>query len=111
MKISQRFQVFGAVTFDAPSAAFQPDALSQLLGAQQKKMFMLHYQFPSFATTGISSPARVSRRELGHGALAEKALKRLIPEDFPYCLRLACDVRAGFFSLKFVEYDSLIIRY
>ncbi|KAM3728390.1 Polyribonucleotide nucleotidyltransferase 1 [Dirofilaria immitis] len=85
-------QVFGTVTFDAPSAAFQPDALSQLLGAQQKKMFMLHYQFPSFATTAISSSLRTSRRELGHGALAEKALKRLIPEDFPYCLRLACDV-------------------
>ncbi|EJW86780.1 3' exoribonuclease [Wuchereria bancrofti] len=85
-------QVFSTVTFDAPSAAFQPDALSQLLGAQQKKMFMLHYQFPSFATTAISSSARISRRELGHGALAEKALKRLIPEDFPYCLRLACDV-------------------
>ncbi|CAG9534370.1 unnamed protein product [Cercopithifilaria johnstoni] len=85
-------QVFGTVTFDAPSAAFQPDALSQLLGAQQKKMFMLHYQFPSFAATSISSSARTSRRELGHGALAEKALKNLIPEDFPYCLRLACDV-------------------
>uniref|UniRef100_A0A915Q826 polyribonucleotide nucleotidyltransferase n=1 Tax=Setaria digitata TaxID=48799 RepID=A0A915Q826_9BILA len=85
-------QVLGTVTFDAPSAAFQPDALAQLLGAQQKKMFMLHYQFPSFATTAISSSPRTSRRELGHGALAEKALKRLIPEDFPYCLRLACDV-------------------
>ncbi|KAL3990290.1 polyribonucleotide nucleotidyltransferase [Acanthocheilonema viteae] len=85
-------QVFGTVTFDAPSAAFQPDALSQLLGAQQRKMFMLHYQFPSFATTAISSSARTSRRELGHSALAEKALKRLIPDDFPYCLRLACDV-------------------
>ncbi|OZC10130.1 putative polyribonucleotide nucleotidyltransferase [Onchocerca flexuosa] len=85
-------QVFGTVTFDAPSTAFQPDALSQLLGAQQKKMFMLHYQFPSFATTAISSSLRTSRRELGHGALAEKALKRLIPEDFPYCIRLACDV-------------------
>ncbi|VDK46456.1 unnamed protein product [Gongylonema pulchrum] len=55
-------------------------------------MFMLHYHFPSFATTAISSLRRATRRELGHGALAEKALKRLIPNDFPYCLRLACDV-------------------
>lgn len=85
-------QVFSTVTFDAPSAAFQPDAISQLLGAQQKKMFMLHYQFPSFAATAISSSRRTRRREVGHGALAEKALKRLIPEKFPYCLRLACDV-------------------
>lgn len=90
--------MFGTVTFDAPSAAFQPDALSQLLGAQQKKMFMLHYQFPSFAASAVSFSVRTSRRELGHGALAEKALRRLIPENFPYCLRLACDVRAGFLS-------------
>ncbi|VDN05339.1 unnamed protein product [Thelazia callipaeda] len=85
-------QVLSTVTFDSPSAAFQPDALSLLLGAQQKKMFMLHYQFPSFATTAISPSRRTTRRELGHGALAEKALKRLIPENFPYCIRLACDV-------------------
>lgn len=95
------FQVFSTVTFDAPSAAFQPDALSQLLGAQQKKMFMLHYQFPSFATTAISSSRRTTRRELGHGALAEKALKRLVPDNFPYCLRLACDVSPVLLQLPY----------
>ncbi|MFH4974027.1 hypothetical protein AB6A40_000736 [Gnathostoma spinigerum] len=85
-------QVLGTVTFDAPSAAFHPDSISQLLGAQRRKMFMLHYEFPSFATNEIASSRRANRRELGHGALAEKALKHLMPEEFPYSVRLACQV-------------------
>lgn len=85
-------QVLSTVTFDAPSAAFRPDYLSQILGSQEKKMFMLHYQFPQFASSALSTSRRTTRRELGHGALAEKALKRLIPAEFPYCIRLTCEV-------------------
>lgn len=55
-------------------------------------MFMLHYEFPPFATSEIDTSRGANRRELGHGALAEKALKRLIPEQFPYSIRLACQV-------------------
>jgi polyribonucleotide nucleotidyltransferase len=85
----------GVITFDAPSAAFQPDAVTHLVGTQQKKTFMLHYEFPAFATNEIGSARNLNRRELGHGALAEKALKHVIPAEFPYCIRLACQVRAG----------------
>uniref|UniRef100_A0A0N5AP52 polyribonucleotide nucleotidyltransferase n=1 Tax=Syphacia muris TaxID=451379 RepID=A0A0N5AP52_9BILA len=85
-------QVLGTVTFDSPSAAFHPDSISQLLGSQRKKMFMLHYEFPSFATNEISTFRGANRRELGHGALAEKALKCLVPDHFPYSIRLACQV-------------------
>uniref|UniRef100_A0A1I7XUT1 Polyribonucleotide nucleotidyltransferase n=1 Tax=Heterorhabditis bacteriophora TaxID=37862 RepID=A0A1I7XUT1_HETBA len=83
-------QVLSTVTFDSPAAAFHPDSISQLLGAQRKKMFMLHYEFPGYATNEISSSRSVNRREQGHGALAEKALKHVVPKDFPYSIRLAC---------------------
>ncbi|TKR71972.1 hypothetical protein L596_019500 [Steinernema carpocapsae] len=85
-------QVAGTLTFDSPSAAFVPDSVSQLLGAQRKKMFMLHYEFPGFATNEMSVGRGVNRRELGHGMLAEKALRHVIPEEFPFSLRLACQV-------------------
>ncbi|CAD5234056.1 unnamed protein product [Bursaphelenchus xylophilus] len=86
-------QVMGTVTFDSPQSAFRPDAIAQLLGAQQKKSFMVHYEFPQFAVNQISdSSGRFNRRSLGHGTLAEKALKNVVPEDFPYCIRVDCQV-------------------
>lgn len=86
-------QVLSTVTFDSPQAAFHPDAIAQLLGAQRKKSFMLHYEFPQFATNEIDGAyAGSNRREIGHGLLAEKALRHVIPEDFPYTIRLACQV-------------------
>ena len=85
-------QVMGTVTFDSPAAAFHPDSIAQLLGSQQKKMFMLHYEFPGFATNEFSGNRPFNRRELGHGVLAEKALKHVVPDNLPYCIRLACQV-------------------
>ncbi len=58
------------------------------------KRFMLHYNFPPFCT-GETKPMRgPARREIGHGALAERALARIIPkhQDFPYTLRLVSEV-------------------
>ncbi len=58
------------------------------------KSFMLHYNFPPFAT-GEAKPYRgTNRREQGHGALAEKAIQPLLPayDDFPYTIRLVSDV-------------------
>ncbi|ULT98572.1 hypothetical protein L3Y34_000144 [Caenorhabditis briggsae] len=85
-------QVMSTVTFDSPTAAFHPDSVAQLLGSQRKKSFMLHYEFPSFATNDIGASRSLNRREIGHGALAEKALKPLFPTGFPYAVRLACQV-------------------
>uniref|UniRef100_A0A8R1HLH8 Uncharacterized protein n=1 Tax=Caenorhabditis japonica TaxID=281687 RepID=A0A8R1HLH8_CAEJA len=85
-------QVMSTVTFDSPTAAFHPDSVAQLLGSQRKKSFMLHYEFPSYATNEIGTSRMGNRREIGHGALAEKALKNLFPKDFPYATRLACQV-------------------
>jgi polyribonucleotide nucleotidyltransferase len=86
-------QVMGTITFDSLESSFRPDAIAQLLGAQQRKSFMVHYEFPAFAVNQLSeSSARFNRRSLGHGNLAEKALKRMIPNSFPYCIRLDCQV-------------------
>jgi polyribonucleotide nucleotidyltransferase len=62
--------------------------------AQQKKSFMLHYNFPPFST-GEAKPMRgTSRREVGHGALAERALEAMLPafDEFPYTIRIVSDV-------------------
>ncbi|VDO20096.1 unnamed protein product [Haemonchus placei] len=91
-------QVMSTVTFDSPAAAFHSDSISQILGGQRKKMFMLHYEFPSYATNEIATSRGSNRRELGHGALAEKALKHVVPKEFPYSIRLAC--QAGYAVLE-----------
>jgi len=60
---------------------------------QGKDKFLLHYNFPPYST-GDARPARgVSRREVGHGNLAHRALKRMLPnEDFPYAVRVVSDI-------------------
>lgn len=57
-----------------------------------KERFLLHYNFPPFST-GDARPQRgVGRREIGHGNLAHRALKRVIPVDYPYVLRVMSDI-------------------
>ena len=54
--------------------------------------FLLHYNFPPFST-GEAKPVRgVGRREVGHGNLAHRALKRMFPDDFPYVCRVVSDI-------------------
>ncbi len=54
--------------------------------------FLLHYNFPPFST-GEAKPQRgTSRREIGHGNLAHRALKRMFPADFPYVCRIVSDI-------------------
>ena len=58
------------------------------------KSFMLHYNFPPYATGEVKMMRGTSRREIGHGALAERALQPLLPhyEDFPYTLRVVSEI-------------------
>jgi polyribonucleotide nucleotidyltransferase len=59
---------------------------------QGTERFLLHYNFPPFST-GEARPSRgVSRREVGHGNLAFRALKTMIPEDYPYVIRVVSDI-------------------
>jgi len=58
------------------------------------KRFMLHYNFPPFSVGEVGRIGFTSRREIGHGNLAERALKRVIPseEEFPYTIRVVSDI-------------------
>jgi polyribonucleotide nucleotidyltransferase len=58
------------------------------------KTFMLHYNFPPFSTGEVRPMRGTSRREIGHGNLAERALQAVLPafEDFPYTIRIVSDV-------------------
>ena len=59
---------------------------------QSKERFLLHYNFPPFST-GEARPQRgVGRREIGHGNLAHRALKRMLPDNFPYTCRIVSDI-------------------
>ena len=57
-----------------------------------KERFLLHYNFPPFSTGEAKASRGVGRREIGHGNLALRALKRMIPEDFPYTVRVVSDI-------------------
>ena len=59
---------------------------------QGRERFLLHYNFPPFST-GEAKPTRgVGRREIGHGNLAHRALKRMLPDNFPYTCRVVSDI-------------------
>jgi polyribonucleotide nucleotidyltransferase len=64
------------------------------LGTQDKKRYMHHYNFPPYSTGEARRMRGPGRREIGHGALAERALLPMIPseEEFPYALRLVSEV-------------------
>ena len=54
--------------------------------------FLLHYNFPGFATGEAKAARGISRREIGHGNLARRALKRMLPADLPYTVRVVSDI-------------------
>ncbi len=83
-------QVLGAVTLGTPDDAQMIDSLDGTL----KKTFMLHYNFPPYSVGETGRFGGQSRREIGHGNLAERALKAVIPDlvKFPYTLRLVGEV-------------------
>ncbi len=59
---------------------------------QGHERFLLHYNFPPFSTGEARAPRGVSRREVGHGNLAHRALKRMLPDDLPYVTRIVSDI-------------------
>ncbi len=64
------------------------------LGEEEKKSFILHYNFPSFSTGEARMNRGPKRREIGHGALAERSLSQVLPsdEEFPYTIRIVSDI-------------------
>lgn len=79
--------VLTIATLGTPGDAQRMDTLL----SDESKRYMHHYNFPPYST-GEAYPLRgPKRREIGHGALAERALSVVIPEDFPYTLRLVSE--------------------
>ncbi|WP_274641500.1 polyribonucleotide nucleotidyltransferase [Streptococcus equinus] len=64
------------------------------LGAEYKKRFLHHYNFPQFSVGETGRYGAPGRREIGHGALGERALAQVLPslEEFPYAIRLVAEV-------------------
>ena len=63
-------------------------------GGQKEKSFMLHYNFPGFSVGEVKRLSPPGRREIGHGNLAERSLKSVLPDgkDFPYSIRLVSEI-------------------
>ena len=81
-------QALATVTLGTSREANQVDLPTH----QGEETFYLHYNFPPFST-GEAYPIRgTSRREIGHGNLAQRALKRMIPSDCPYTVRVVSEV-------------------
>ena len=85
-------QVLCTVALDSLHAAQKLDPMSVLTGGLKEKNFLLHYEFPSFATGDVrSGGAGANRRETGHGALAERAIRQVLPHS-DWTVRLTSEV-------------------
>ncbi len=84
-------QVFATVTLGSREEA---QLVETIFEGETFKRFMLHYNFPPFCTGEARPWGPPRRREIGHGALAERALEPLIPseDDFPYIIRIVANV-------------------
>lgn len=83
-------QVLTLATLGTPSEAQELDSLTP----SESKRYIHHYNFPPFSTGEVKPLRGASRRDIGHGALAERALLPVIPpeSDFPYTMRLVSEV-------------------
>ncbi|MBU1131276.1 polyribonucleotide nucleotidyltransferase [Patescibacteria group bacterium] len=83
-------QVLSIVTLGAPGAEQYLESMEE----EGKKRYMHHYNFPGFSVGEVKPLRGPSRRDIGHGALAEKALIPVLPskEDFPYTIRVVSEV-------------------
>ncbi|HMF58412.1 MAG TPA: polyribonucleotide nucleotidyltransferase, partial [Pyrinomonadaceae bacterium] len=68
--------------------------MDDLEKGETKRRFLLHYNFPSFSVGEVGRFGSSSRREIGHGALARRAIEAVLPDesDFPYTLRIVSDI-------------------
>ncbi|RJQ49080.1 MAG: polyribonucleotide nucleotidyltransferase [Nitrospiraceae bacterium] len=72
----------------------EDEQIIDALEGESKKTFMLHYNFPPFSVGEVKPLRSPGRREIGHGMLAERALKAVLPErtKFPYTIRIVADI-------------------
>ena len=82
-------QALATVTLGSKSDSQRQDAIA---GGPTEKTFMLHYNFPPYCVGEAGRLGSTSRREIGHGALAERSLAPILPDDYPYTVRLVSDI-------------------
>ena len=63
-----------------------------LTGGDTTKRFTLHYNFPPYSTGEVKRLGGLNRREIGHGALAERSIEPMVPKDYPYSVRVVSEV-------------------
>ncbi len=85
-------QALVAVTLGTANDVQRLDSIDE--PRESTKSFMLHYNFPPFSTGEVRPMRGTSRREIGHGNLAERALQAMLPpfEEFPYTIRIVSDI-------------------
>lgn len=86
-------QVMSVVTLGGPGE----EQMIDVMEGEDQKRFMHHYNFPPYSVGEVSPLRGTSRREIGHGALAERAVVPVIPakEEFPYIIRVVSEVLAS----------------
>ena len=82
-------QSLGTVTLGTKKDAQEMDAI---VGGEKEKRFILHYNFPPYSVGEVRRIMGPGRREVGHGALAERSLRPVIPADYPYTVRVVSDI-------------------
>ena len=83
-------QAIAVLTMGTPS----DEQIIDRMDDDYKKKFMLHYNFPPYCVGEVGRIGFTSRREVGHGNLAERAIKQILPdyEDFPYTIRIVSEI-------------------
>ncbi len=66
--------------------------LDSVVGGPSNKTFMLHYNFPPYCVGEVGRVGGLGRREIGHGALAERSIAPVIPADYPYSIRVVSEI-------------------
>ena len=82
-------QAMATVTLGTSSDVQEMDALA---GGPNEKRFFLHYNFPPFSVGEVGRLGATGRREIGHGALAERSIAPMMPKDFPYTVRVVSEI-------------------
>jgi polyribonucleotide nucleotidyltransferase len=82
-------QSFATVTLGTKKDAQELDSVT---GGDISKRFMLHYNFPPYCTGEVGRLGSTGRREIGHGALAERSIAEVLPDDFPYSIRIVSEI-------------------
>ena len=82
-------QSFATVTLGTKKDAQELDSVT---GGPTSQRFILHYNFPPYCTGEVGRLGSTGRREIGHGALAERSIAEVLPDDFPYSIRVVSEI-------------------